>query len=272
VPARFQPFGLLHLVTVAIVLAVIAAVVAWGRRASIDDARKLGRGLGLALVVYYVVEGFVRVTWLHTPPMLLLPFELCSALFFIGALAFWTEHPWAYEVLFFWTFAGTVHALITPTPGEGFPSLEYVRYFVCHGLLVLSACYAVLALDRDMSRWSLLRALVALQLWEGLVAIADLALDQNFMYLRHPPPSPTLIDALGPWPWYLLSLEAVGTVSFLVWLGVLTGVRRVIPVRDATRARARKRPPTTRRHLRYSAARRLSCRIAVSPLSSPSQP
>ncbi len=238
-PPPFHPFGLLHLVTVAIVLCVIAAVTWWGRRAPLPDARRLGRALGVTLVVYYVLEGFVRVTWLHTPPMLLLPFELCSALFFIGAIAFWTEHPWAYEVLFFWTFAGTVHALLTPTPGEGFPSVEYVRYFVCHGLLVLSATYAVIALDRSMSRWSFLRALLALQLWEGVVAIADLALDQNFMYLRRPPPSPTLIDALGPWPWYLVSLELVGTVSFLVWLGVLTGVRRVLPVRAEPAVAAR---------------------------------
>jgi uncharacterized membrane protein YwaF len=97
----FEPFGLLHLVTVAIVLAVIAAVVAWGRRISIDDARKLGRALGATLVVYYVVESVVRVTMLGVPPVLLLPMELCSALFFIGAYALYTGNALALEVLFF---------------------------------------------------------------------------------------------------------------------------------------------------------------------------
>jgi hypothetical integral membrane protein (TIGR02206 family) len=227
----FEPFGLLHLVTVAIVLAVIAAVVAWGRRISIDDARKLGRALGATLVVYYVVESVVRVTMLGVPPVLLLPMELCSALFFIGAYALYTGNALALEVLFFWAFAGTIHALITPTPGEGFPSLEYVRYFVCHGLLVLVATYAVLALDLALSWKSVLRALLALQLWELVVAAVDLALDQNFMYLRHPPPSPTLIDSLGPWPVYLVSLELVGTVSFFLWLGVALAVRRLLPAR-----------------------------------------
>jgi uncharacterized membrane protein YwaF len=87
----FQPFGLLHLVTVAIVLTVIAAVVAWGRRVPATQARAIARGLGVILVVYYVVEGVVRVTLLGVEPVLLLPMELCSALFFIGAYALYTH-------------------------------------------------------------------------------------------------------------------------------------------------------------------------------------
>lgn len=231
-PARFTPFGLLHLVTVVIVVAIIALATWWGRSRTHDEARRFGRVLGVTLLVYYAIEGFVRVTWLHTPPIFLVPGELCSALFFIGAFALLTEHAVAFEVLFFWTFAGTIHALVTPTPNEGFPSLEYVRYFACHGLLVLVATYAVLALDRPMTWRSLVRAAIALQLWEFLVALFDWAFDQNFMYLRRPPPSPTLIDSLGPWPWYLVSLELVAIASFALWLGILSLTRRALPPRE----------------------------------------
>ncbi len=230
-PPSFTPFGLLHLLTVVVVVGIIAITAAWGRRARDADARRFGRVLGVTLLVYYVVEGWVRVTYLHTPPIFLVPGELCSALFFVGAFALLTDHPVAFEVLFFWTFAGTVHALITPTPLEGFPSIEYVRYFACHGLLILVATYSVIALDRPMTWRSLLRAAIALQVWEILVGIFDWVFDQNFMYLRRPPPSPTLIDSLGPWPWYLVSLELVAIASFVLWLGVLTLARGAFPVR-----------------------------------------
>jgi uncharacterized membrane protein YwaF len=72
--------------------------------------------------------------------------------------------------------------------------------------------------------------------FELLVAGVDWTFDQNFMYLRRPPPSPTLIDSLGPWPNYLLSLEAVGIASFAVWVLVAKGVRRVLPARPPVTA------------------------------------
>lgn len=230
-PAPFHPFGLLHLVTVLVVVGVIALVAGLGRRAGMERAKVGGKVLGVVLLVYYAVEGWVRVTWLHMPPILLLPGELCNALFFVGAFALITDSKVAHEILFFWTFAGTIHSLITPTPLDGWPSVEYVRFFAGHGILVLAATYAVVALDVTVTRGSLLRAAIALQVWEGLVALVDYALDLNFMFLRRPPPSPTLFDALGPWPWYLVSLEGIALVSFAVWLGVHSGVRRVLPVR-----------------------------------------
>src|SRR5687767_960672 len=128
----------------------IALATWWGRTRPIEDARRGAKALAVLLLVYYAIEGLVRVRWLGVEPMLLLPCEICSALFFVGAFALWTNHRIAHEVLFFWTFAGTVHALITPTPGAGFPSVEYVRYFACHGLLILAATYALVALDLRM--------------------------------------------------------------------------------------------------------------------------
>jgi uncharacterized membrane protein YwaF len=32
----------------------------------------------------------------------------------------------------------------------------------------------------------------------------------------HPPETPSLIDLLGPWPWYILSLEAIGLVTCVI--------------------------------------------------------
>jgi hypothetical integral membrane protein (TIGR02206 family) len=227
----FHPFGLLHLVTVGIVLTAIVFVVTHARRGSLERAHAMGRFIAITLLVYYVIETIVRVTYLGVPFAHNLPFEICSALFLIGAFALYTRHPIALEITFLWAFAATLHALITPTPGEGFPSVEYVRYFMAHGLLVMVGTFAVLALDATITWWSLLRAAIALQVFELVVAGVNLVLDQNFMYLRRPPPSPTLIDSLGPWPIYLVSLELVGIASFALWVAVAMGVRRLLPPR-----------------------------------------
>jgi uncharacterized membrane protein YwaF len=50
------------------------------------------------------------------------------------------------------------------------------------------------------------------------------------MYLRAKPPTASLFDLMGPWPWYLAVATAVGVVLFLV-LDAPFRARRVIESR-----------------------------------------
>jgi hypothetical integral membrane protein (TIGR02206 family) len=187
----------------------------------------------VVLPVFYGVDNFVRVRWLGFPLSQVWPFELCSALFFIYAYAFWSDREAAWDVAILWTFAATLQTMITPTPSAGFPSIEFVRYFLCHGLLILSGCYALFGIGRRVSRRGFIRAFIALQSFEIAVGLIDWAFGQNFLYLRYPPPSPTLFDALGPWPRYLLGLEVVAGVLFAVWWGILRWVQTALGPRPA---------------------------------------
>jgi len=43
--------------------------------------------------------------------------------------------------------------------------------------------------------------------------------ESNYMFIAHKPDTPSLLDVLGPWPWYILSAEAVGlAVGLLLYL------------------------------------------------------
>jgi len=35
-------------------------------------------------------------------------------------------------------------------------------------------------------------------------------LGSNYLFLAYKPPAATLLDYLGPWPWYFLSMVAIG--------------------------------------------------------------
>ena len=41
-------------------------------------------------------------------------------------------------------------------------------------------------------------------------------LGSNYLFIAHKPETASLIDVLGPWPWYILSLEVIGAVMCLL--------------------------------------------------------
>ena len=50
----------------------------------------------------------------------------------------------------------------------------------------------------------------------GLAAAGTLLFDGNYMFLREPPEDGSLLDLMGPWPWYIASAAALALVLF--WL------------------------------------------------------
>jgi uncharacterized membrane protein YwaF len=47
-----------------------------------------------------------------------------------------------------------------------------------------------------------------------LVAAVDFLANENFLYLRRKPSQPSLLDVMGPWPWYILAADALAFVIF----------------------------------------------------------
>ena len=52
--------------------------------------------------------------------------------------------------------------------------------------------------------------------YAALVGFVDAVTGADYMYLRSKPAGATLLDFLGPWPWYILSAAAIAVVLFAV--------------------------------------------------------
>ena len=58
--------------------------------------------------------------------------------------------------------------------------------------------------------------MAALQVYGASVGAINGLTGWNYGYLCRKPAAPSLLDLLGPWPWYLLALEGVALATF--WL------------------------------------------------------
>lgn len=214
---EFTLFGPVHVAILAAILC-LAGAFAWMDRASAPTQRRTVRlTLATALILNAILwYGYLGVRgWLEFPYSL--PLELCDATLVLTVVALLTLHPGSFDLAYYGALGGTSMALLTPDLWEPFPSFTTVQFFIAHGLVVVAVLYLVWsrrARPRPRSVW---RAMLGLNVFAAVVGLFNVLFGTNYMYLRSKPDNPTLLDYLGPWPWYLLSCEllALGIFALL---------------------------------------------------------
>ena len=144
-----------------------------------------------------------------------IPLQLCDIAELMAAYALWSQRHWAFALTYFWGLLLSSQALLTPdigTPTEGapdFPSHLFITFFTLHVLVVWSAIY--LTWGRGMRpSWRDWRFAVALTLgWVGFTLVFNRLAGTDYGYLNGKPETPSVLDALGPWPLYLVIEIAV---------------------------------------------------------------
>ena len=203
-----------HVAALTVIAAAVAALVVAARRRPGAWLKALAVLLVADEVSWwiYLLAGGVP----GSRPAQSLPLQLCDLAIFVAAAALWTRNQLLVEVTYFWALAGTLQALLTPDLPQHFPSYPYFQYYLAHGGVVGAALLLVVGMGLHPRNWAVVRVAGLTIAYAAFVGAVDLVTGSNYMYLRARPPSATLLDALGPWPVYILSATAVGIVLFAV--------------------------------------------------------
>lgn len=225
----FQVYGLPHLAVLVLVPLTLVFLI---RRARRDPDSRQTRtqnlvlaGVLLALFPIALLLGWTQ-GWLTLENAM--PCQLCDVTAGCAAVALITRRQrWA-EIVWFWGIAGTLNGLITPTLTDEFPDPAFFLFFALHGGVVIAAIYLVFGLGLKPQRGAVWRALGWAQVFLATAGLVNLIAGTNYGYLRAKPKVASLLDALGPWPWYILALQGVAVVFFgLLYLPFYRRNRRV---------------------------------------------
>jgi hypothetical integral membrane protein (TIGR02206 family) len=213
--SNFQLFGFAHLGILAAVL-LLATLLAIVQRRLPPGRRWLRLSVAVALlldtVLWYIDLGLHgQLAFPHN-----LPLELCDATLMLMLIELFTLSPAIFDLAYYGALAGTSMALLTPNLWEQFPSLSTVQFFVAHGLVLSSVLYLVWSRQARPRPGSVARAMLWLNIWATCVGAFDFFFKTDYMYLRDKPASASLLDYLGPWPWYIASGECVALILFLL--------------------------------------------------------
>lgn len=212
-------FSATHLLALAAVVAscvVLAAVLAPLRNAP-GPREAFRHGLAwftlLNFAVWYVWEWQVGLSsWAYS-----LPLQVCTVSLLLCPWMLWSRKVWLFELCYFWGFAGATQALLTPDLSPyNFPHFVAFQFFISHACILWCVIF-MLVVERYRPHWSSLARVIPLTIaWMGVAGLGNMLTGGNYMYVARKPPVPTLLDYLGPWPWYVLVLVAIGSVMMVL--------------------------------------------------------
>ncbi|MFQ3661511.1 MAG: TIGR02206 family membrane protein [Chloroflexaceae bacterium] len=148
-----------------------------------------------------------------------LPLHLCTFSVPLSALMLATRNYRLYEVLYFWGFAGGTQALLTPdltATGFNFPHFVYWIFWTSHGVVLWAVVFAAAAWRYRPTWGSIRRVVVFTGLFALGVGLVNWLTGGNYLFIARTPEFPSLIDYLGPWPWYIIPLLFLSLLAFLL--------------------------------------------------------
>lgn len=230
-PANIMPFeimGAAHLGAVGVTAATALVLVYHARRypSRTGPPRAF---LAVLLLILYPAHLVVNYASGNLNRENAFPCHFCDVAAIIGAIALLTRRQRLAELVWFWGLAGTLNGLLTPALSDTFPSPRYFAFFALHGGVVIAAVYLVAGLRLRPEPGAVWRAFGWGQVYLVAAALVDLISGANYGFLRAKPTQASLLDLMGPWPWYIFALDALGIVLFL--LLYLPFLGRSAPVR-----------------------------------------
>ncbi|CAN5577361.1 TIGR02206 family membrane protein [soil metagenome] len=217
---RFQAFGTSHLVMLVLFVVGIGVVIWWGRHHRGADGEQ-SRRRAFAVVVA-VLAGILQI-YQFTPGdydfNTSLPLQICDVAVVVVVIALWTRSPRATAFSYYVGLTLTIQAVLTPALASDFPDPRFFAFWGMHLGIVWAACYLTWGLGWRPT-WRLYGFAVATTaLWAVSVIAFNYVVGTNYGYLMSKPSTASVLDLLGPWPWYVVAEVAIISAF---WLLVMT--------------------------------------------------
>lgn len=218
-----------HIITLIISAVAVTFITLWLKRNNNERTHKLFRYL---LATILIVQDITLTIWYATSGVwdwgLTLPLELSRVSIFVTAYMLISGNKTSYELLYMLSVGGFSQALFTPNIQYQFPHVRFILYFLSHVGMVLAVVYMTAVKKYMPTVKSIVKAVVIINIYLVFVAIVNYSLPAlglteipgNYLFLSRRPSVPTIIDLLikifGEHPWYIIGLEILGIVSFII--------------------------------------------------------
>ncbi len=217
--SKLGPFRLFsgeHLLTIGIILILCALLFVFRKQFQEQGKEKLFR-FSLAFLLL-ASESFYHLWLAYENAWSLknaLPLQLSDIAVILAIVMLMTNSYRVFQFMYFAGLGSSIQAILTPDLGQfSFPHFRYIEFFVSHGGVVLGCLFMVVACKYRPTIPSMWVSILIVNLYAACIFFLNKSLSANYLYIMRKPENASLLDYLGPWPWYLFSVELVMIVSF----------------------------------------------------------
>ena len=148
----------------------------------------------------------------------MLPLHSCSLMIWLAGFMLLFKNYRIYEFGYFLGLGGATQILLTSrVPLDLLTQYRYFQVFISHGLLITSVLYMTTVEGFRPTWGSLLRVLIGTNLYMAIIFPLNLAIGSNYMFLAYKPEEfASILDILPAWPYYILYVEMLGILVFLL--------------------------------------------------------
>lgn len=212
----FETFSIEHIFILIVCALITYGLIKWGLAS--EEPQKSDIGLVIAGLTFsaLIIEAIVKLYEGNYDVRSDLPFFMCDVVaMFLPFVMLYQKRKWL-GIFYFWALAGTIQALITPDLEAGFPSFHFFRYFISHAGIIAAIVYAVVVNKIKIGWQDFLQAIMYAQVYLVAVHILNQLMGSNYAYTMQKPPGDSMLNLMGPWPWYILAGELVMVLLFLI--------------------------------------------------------
>lgn len=218
---QFELFSNVHLAVLLLIVVLVVLLFLQRKRLqeNISTLKVVERYFALSLLAMDVVYHVWLITTNRWGLDDSLPLELCSISLFVTIILLLTGNRYLVDFVIFAGIGGALQALATPVLDMDFPHFRFFHFFYTHAGIILTGLYFVWVKGYEPTFKGVIKTLLIINALLPFILAVNWLFDGNYMFLRMKPQNGSLLDFLGPYPWYILSLEAVAFIMFsIIWL------------------------------------------------------
>ena len=212
----FQLFGVAHIGALLVLVALNLFLIQF-KNSSAATKRNIRWTLAIILWTAEISWHIWNIYWGFWSVQFMLPLNVCSVLIWLSGFMLIFKNRPIYEFAYFLGIAACANYLLTPDLGiYGFPTYRFIETFTSHGLVITSAIFMTVVEGFRPTWKSFWKVLLGTNVYMLAIYFLNTKLGSNYLLLNGKPTTPSMLDLMPPWPYYIIYLELIGVVIFLL--------------------------------------------------------